>query len=772
MKGKSLSALILIFVATVGLGLLAVFGLQVGDVDVFGVANIRQGLDLRGGVSILYEADEENPSSADMAAATNLLRNRLDSRGYLEATATQEGNRRIRVEIPGVEDTAAAVAVIGQTAMLTFHGVHHPGIAPHMWDWEMQDGEMVPVPIITQINDMGEVELVNVLLTGLDIARAQATTQQAFGGVGALQHVISLEFTAQGTQLFAHATTQYRGSHIVIALDGVPISWPTVNEPITTGQGVISGHFTRESARELAELITAGALPFRLEVISESHIGARLGEGALETSLWAGIIGLALVLIFMAVMYRSMGVCADWALMIYVILVLLLLSGLNVTLSLPAIAGIILSIGMAVDANVVIFERIRDEVAAGKTLKSALRMGYKRAMPAVIDSNVTTLIAGVVLFWLGTGPIMGFAQILIIGILVSMFTCLLVTRVLTVCLMNLGVIKIAHFRDRKKLFGKKADTNVYETDASGKNNEITEREPHPIVERRKWYFIFSASILTLGLVFMIAHSASGNGWFNLDVEFSGGSQFIVDMGQPFDNDDVEAIVRTATGAATPQVQQILGGNQVMIRIPHTTPETRAALIDAMSARYNLAAEDFAHSDVSAAVSAEMQRSALLAIGVASLAMLVYISIRFRDLRTGGSAVLAQLHDAFIVLCVYAILRIPLNYAFIAVMLTTLGYSINATIIIFDRMRENRTRMPKAGDASLINTSVTQTLRRTMISTVSTFLAVGMLYIIGVASIRDFTLPIIVGLLFGAYSSVLLSGSMWFMMRGKSAKKAK
>jgi preprotein translocase SecF subunit len=355
---------------------------------------------------------------------------------------------------------------------------------------------------------------------------------------------------------------------------------------------------------------------------------------------------------------------------------------------------------------------------------------------------------------------------LIIGILVSMFTCLLVTRVLTVCLMNLGVIKAKHFKDRKWLFNqRKQDVN----DAGEQSPET--REPIKIIERRKWYLAFSAGVLAVGLAFMVVHATRGNGWFNLDVEFSGGTQFIVDMegGNPFDNNEIEDIVRRVTGVSAPQVQQILNTNQVMVRIPQTTPEIRAELVNQITSMYRISPDAFNYSGVSAAVSAEMQRSAFLAIGVASLAMLIYISIRFRDVRKGGSAVLAQLHDALVVLCVYAILRIPLNYAFIAVMLTTLGYSINATIIVFDRIRENRGRMPKAGSALLINTSVTQTLRRTLFSTVSTFLAVGALYAIGVASIRDFTLPIIVGLLFGAYSSVLLSGSTWFMMRKKGAK---
>jgi len=725
MKGKNVLILMGILLITVGGGLLSAFGLRDG---LFGVGNIRQGLDLLGGVSILYEADALSPSAEDMNSANNLLRNRLDARGYLEATATLEGNRRIRVEIPGVEDAEAAIAAIGRTAMLTF---------------EDQWG--------------------NVLMTGGEVTRARAARHERPGG--GIEHVVEFELSALGTQQFAAATAANIGQPIMIFLDDEMISAPIVNTVIDGGGGHITGAFSADSARELAELIQQGALPFRLYDISVLYIGARLGADALRTSVIAGIIGLALVLIFMAVVYRSMGICADWALIIYTILVLLVLSAFRITLSLPAIAGIILSIGMAVDANVVIFERIREEVGLGKTLRAAVRTGYRRAMPAVIDSNVTTLIAGFVLFWLGTGPIMGFAQILIIGILISMFTCLVVTRVLTVCFMELGIVKTAHFKSRK--FGK---TDAYETENNNQADE--EKEPIQIVERRKFYFAFSAAILTIGLASMLINAQRGNGWFNLDVEFSGGTQFIVDIGHAFDNSDVEAVVRQATGVAAPQVQQIhaAGTHQVMVRIPETTAESRIALIDAMTNRFNLQAGAFTYSEVSAAVSRDMQRSALLAILVASLCMLVYISIRFRDIRTGSSAVLAQLHDALVVLCVYGILRIPLNYAFIAVMLTTLGYSINATIIVFDRVRENRGRMPKAGPDILVNTSVTQTLRRTLFSTVSTFLAVGTLYVIGVASIRDFTLPIIVGLLFGAYSSVLLSGSTWFMMRKRNVPK--
>ena len=716
MKGRSALFLAMILLATAGLITLSAFG--IGQNQIMGIGSIPQGLDLQGGVSILYEADISNPGAEEMAAAQSLLRDRLDSRGYTEATAIIEGAGQIRVDIPGVDDAEAAVREIGATAMLTF-----------------------------------EDEMGNILLTGAHVARATAGVQASAHG-GASEVVVNLEFNAEGRQLFAQATQANLGRSIVIFMDDEMISAPVVNVPIMDGSAVISGNFTVATAELLATQIRQGSLPFGLNVVSMNLVGARLGADALESSIIAGVIGLALVLIIMAYFYKTMGLAACLALIIYVVLVMLVISGLTVTLSLPGIAGLILSIGMATDANIVIFERIREEVAGGKTLRSAMRTGYRRALPAIVDSNVTTLIAGGVLFWLGTGPIMGFAQMLIIGILVSMFTCLIVTRIITVCFMDLGIIKASHMLSQKQKDALEA--------ANGKEPE-PDLTAKPIVESRRKYFIFSAAVLAVSLAFAVFHVSAGNGFFNLDVEFSGGTSFTVDIGQPFENSEIEEIVRNITGESAPQVQQIMGTNEVMIRTTQVDGDIRIALVNALSDRYNLHIDDFTYADVSPAVSAAMRRSAVLAIVISSIGMLIYISLRFRDIYTGASAVLAQLHDALVVLGIYAILRIPLNYAFIAVMLTTLGYSINATIIIFDRIRENKVRMPKVTPGVLINTSVTQTLRRTLISTLSTFAAVFMLYILGVAAIRDFTLPIMVGLLFGAYSSVCLSGSAWYMM---------
>ena len=716
MKGKSKFVLLGIFLAMAACVIIIIFG--IGQYNRFSIGSIRLGLDLQGGVSILYEAGIPNPTSEDMAAANALLRARLDSRGYTEASTAIEGTGQIRVDIPGVEDPERAREEIGASAMLVF-----------------TDANFNVLPI-----------------RGEHVSNATASIQPNAHGIP--EAVVNLEFDSVGRQLFADITRANQGSMIHIFMDNEIISSAVVREVITGGNTQISGNFTNEAAALLASQIRQGSLPFELNAISMNRVGARLGIDALQTSIIAGIIGFILVLTFMLAIYKTLGIAAAAALIVDAMLFLLIISGTGITLSLPGIAGLILSIGMATDANIVIFERVREEVASGKTLRSALRTGYRRALPAIIDSNTTTIIAGIVLFQLGTGPVMGFAQMLIIGILLSMFTSLVVSRIVIVCLIDIGVIKPSHVLSKNQ---KEA------LEAAGGHDPIIEIKEYPIVQMRKRYFGISAAVIALGITFAVVNGISGRGFFNLDVEFAGGTSFQIDIGQPFVNSDIEAIIRDVTGESAPQVQAIVGSHEVMFRTTQVDPVIRIALIDAFSQHYGIDADAFTYSDVSPAVSAAMRRSAVLAIIFASFGMLVYISIRFRDVRKGISAVFAQLHDVLIVLCVYAILRIPLNYAFIAVLLTTLGYSINATIIIFDRIRENRRRMPKENNQSLINISITQTLRRTLFSTLSSFLAVLMLYIIGVASIQHFTLPIMVGLLFGAYSSVCLSGSAWYMM---------
>ena len=716
MKNRAVATFAALCAAMVILGFISFFGIGYGQL--LGVGNIRLGLDLRGGVTILYEANAENPTAEDMNSANNLLRRRLDERGYTEATTGREGLRQIRVNIPGVEDPERAVAEIGRTALLTFTD-----------------------------------ETGNVLLTGANVSRARRTIDGGHTGAGRI--VVSLDFTSEGASLFEQATRDNIGRPLLIFMDDNLVSAPIVNAVIPGGSAIIDGGatgFTPEEADDLANAINQGALPFGLTVVSMNTVGAQLGADALRTSIIAGLIGVVLVVASLFFVYKVSGLAANIALLIYAFLMLIVISLFGITLTLPGIAGIILSVGMAVDANVIIFERIREEIATGRTLRSALNAGFKRAFPAVVDCNITTLIAACALFWQGTGPIQGFAITLGLGILVSMFSALVLTKLLLAALMAMGLRDPRWYGAPVKIEG-----------VEGVEGESA-KEPFmlKVIEWRKRYLICSAIVLLAGVGSMMFNFSQGRGFFNLDVEFSGGTAFQIDMGQPFENPELAGIVYTVTGQPSPQVQSIGNDNQAMIRMHSIDGETRVALMEAISARFGLDSGAFTYADVSPTVSADMQRAAVWAVLIACLLMLVYITLRFKDVRMGLSTVFTLMHDAFMTIAVFAILRIPLSYAFIAVLLTVMGYSINATIVIFDRLRENKSRM-RADNATYVNVSVSQTLRRSVLTSATTFLMVLSLYIVGVPSIRDFALPIMIGLFFGTYSSLFLSGSFWYML---------
>jgi protein-export SecD/SecF family membrane protein len=369
--------------------------------------NIKQGLDLKGGVYIIYRADKANPTDEEMASAISMIQTRLDAKNWTEAECSREGVDKIRVEIPGVEDAQSAVNEIGETAKLTFQ------------------------------NEEGDV-----LVDGTNVVNA--TKQTDSSGI-----VVQLEFDSEGAAAFATATEANVGKRIYIKMDDTTISAPTVNQKITSNTAVITGDFTAEEAGELANKIRAGSLPFNLIVDEYNSVGARLGANSLSSTLFAGIIGVAAVFVFMLLIYRVAGFAADLALLIYTIVDIIIMSLFGVTLTLPGIAGVVLSIGMAVDANVLIFERVREELGEGKTIANAFNNGFSRAMPAIIDSNVTTIIASAVLLWYGSGSVKGFAQTLIIGVILSMFTAIFVTKHIVNALIGLGV-------KNPKLYGAKS----------------------------------------------------------------------------------------------------------------------------------------------------------------------------------------------------------------------------------------------------------------------------------------------------------------------------
>ncbi len=694
----------LIYVAAAGLG-----KNRSGSVN-----DIKLGLDLAGGVSITYQAVGEEPTSTDMADTVYKLQLRAQNYSN-EAEVYQEGSNRINVDIPGVSDANEILQELGKPGSLTFQD---------------QSG--------------------NVLLTGMDVQSAEAGIM---GESNNREYVVSLTFTEEGAAKFAEATTERVGQIIYIIYDNEVVSNPVVRTAITGGQCSIEGMASYEEADILASTIRIGALPVELEEIRSNVVGAKLGQEAISTSLMAGAIGLGLVMLFMIITYGAPGVAASLALALYTSLIIFLLSVYKITLTLPGIAGIILSIGMAVDANVIIFARIREEMAAGKSVRSSIKDGFKKALSAIVDGNITTLIAAFVLWWRGSGTVRGFAQTLALGVVLSMFTALVITRVILGALYEVGL----------------TDSRLY-----GDNPAKPKKEQKTIDFLGKKYicFIFSLAVIAVGLVFMGIYSGNGKGILNYSLEFKGGTSTSVTFNEDMTLEQIQSevvpVVAQVTGDQDIQTQKVSGGNEVLIKTRTLSVEERQQLDQLLADNFGVDQELITAESISATVSSEMKQDAVIAVIIATIAMLLYIWLRFKDIRFASGAVLALLHDVLVVLTCYAALRWTVGNTFIACMLTIVGYSINATIVIFDRIRENLKTPKLYGDLKeLVNGSITQTLTRTIYTSFTTFITIFVLWLVGVTAIKEFALPLIVGIVCGGYSSVCITGALWYLMKKKS-----
>ena len=687
-------------------------------------SNIKLGLDLSGGVSVTYQTkDGVIPSDEEMSDTIYKLQQRVTNYST-ESSVYKEGLNRINIEIPGVNDANAVLEELGKPGSL---------------DFRLMDDSVV--------------------LTGADVVSAEAGTQN--DNLGNSEYVVSLAFSDEGKEAFAKATSENVGKQIQIVYDGEVISAPVVREAITDGKCVISGNFTMESASELASYISIGSLSLELEEIRSNVVGAQLGQRAISTSLLAGLIGLVIVMILMVVIYRVPGIIAALSLVFYAALDLILLNAFDMTLTLAGIAGVILSIGMAVDANVIIYARIREEIAAGKTVRNAIDIGFKKALTAIIDGNVTTLIAAIVLNFMGTGSIKGFAQTLALGIILSMFTACVISRLMINAAYELGM------RD-EKYYGKMREYKVID-----------------FVGRRFVYFAIAAAVILAGFLFMIINRGAGKGALNYSVEFQGGTSTSVTFNEDYSIDqldkDIIPVIMEVTGDADVQAQKVAGGNEVIFKTRSLTSDESDKLVKALDEAVGIAeytdedgnvSKSVTTETISSIISKEMSSAAVKAVIIAVILMLLYIWLRFSDFRFASSAVIALCHDVLVVLACYSIIRISVGNTFIACMLTIVGYSINATIVIFDRIRENlKIRAKGETLAELVNKSITQTLTRSIYTSLTTFITITMLYIIGVPSIKEFALPLMVGIVAGAFSSVFITGSLWYMMRIGAEKKA-
>ena len=721
-RKKAIWVLILFLLVLAGSIYVALFG--VGD---RGKAKyISLGLDLKGGLSVTYEIQDEDYSDADVQDTIYKLQKRIDSH-TTEHNVYSEGNGKITAEIPGVTDADAILEDLSIEGKLEF-------LDPENYELWSQSKDYTPA------------------LTGDDIKGADAKIDSTESGD---DNVVQLSFTTAGAQKFADVTTANVGKIVYIVYDGEVVSAPTVQQAITDGNAVINSISTYEEADSLATTIRIGALPLTLKQVRSNIVGATLGSEAVSTTIKAGIIGIICIFIIMICVFRIPGLIASLSLTLYTFMILLVMNLFNVTLTLPGLAGIILSVGMAVDANVVIFTRIKEELATGASVKQSVKAGFHNALSAIIDGNVTTLIAALVLGIFGTGTIKGFAITLAIGIVLSVFTALVVSQLVLNALVTLGVNDV-------KFFGKAKEP--------GKVN---------FVKGGKYCIIASVLVIVIGFCFMPIFAKTKGSALNLSIDFAGGTSITAEFDKAYSlseaEKDIVPVIAEAAGIseADISVQTVSGTNEIVFKTTELTTQGDDSQLTKVTAALSekLGATVTNSDNISGSASSDMTRDAFLSVALAAVLMLIYIVIRFKDVKFGVSAVLALCHDVAMVFVLYILLRLSVGNTCIACMLTIFGYSINATIIVFDRIRENIANAGTKKDyKQIVNLSINQTITRNIYTSLTTFVTIFVLYVMGVAAIKEFAFTLMAGVVIGAYSSICVTGPLWYYFKTGFGKK--
>lgn len=739
---KGVVYILAVIVAIAALGYVAIVG--VGEQHKGTAEHIRLGLDLAGGVSVTYQAVKDNPSSTEMADTIYKMQMRVEGLGE-EPVVYQEGSDKITVDIPGATDAEEVLNKLGKAGYIAF--INSADLKEYLKNPD--DGVYIGAKVAASKDELDKAGIV--VVDGSDITDADPETDTSGTGT---KYVVSLKFNADGATKFEEGTEAAIGGNLAIVYDGEVISNPSVSKAISGGQAVIEGMEDFEAAEELASTIRIGALPLELEQIQANVVGAKLGDNAIQSSMIAGVIGLILIIVFMCAVYRIPGVAASIALVFYVGAISFVLNCFDVTLTLPGIAGILLSIGMAVDANVIIFTRMKEELAEGNSLETSMKNGFGKALSAILDGNITTIIAAIVLLYLGSGTVAGFAKTLLIGVVLSMFTALYVTRFVLNGLVALGFSDVKFFGKAKKV------------------------KRFAFVKNFPKFAAVALVFIVVCIGSLIYNKATMGTILNYGLDFSGGTSTNVTFNKDVDASDikgeVEELVKT-TLSVDPEISTVKGENTLTIKTTVLNNDETAALSDAFVEKYSIDADTIEFETISASVSSEMKSDAVKAIVIAVILMLIYIAIRFTDITFGASAILALLHDVLIVLMVYgvgsAMGLLSISNTFIACMLTILGYSINSTIVTFDRIRENKKMMKKADTLEdIVDTSVTQTVSRNINTSLTTFVMIFMLLVFGVSSLREFTVPLLGGILAGAFSSICLTSAMWYNMKKLFSKK--
>ena len=696
-KSKSSILFVLCVVVIMSLAFIGFNGLEIAGWEVKSFNNaITKGLDLQGGVSVLMEIQEDNVSSDVRQRTKQLLELRVNKIGVAETVVTEEGDKRIRIDIPGAYDSNEIVEDLSKTGNLEFRD---------------SDG--------------------NVLLTGKDVKEATAVLDSTSSPV------VSLEFNDDGKEKFAEVTANNIGNAISIYMDDELVSSPVVQSAITDGKAVINGMSSMDEATNLAGIISSGALPVEIKAVSVTNVGAQLGSEALPNAIKAGVIGVGIIFLFMIIYYRIPGLFASIALTLYITLVLLLFTEMKVALTLPGIAALLLTIGMAVDANILIFERIKEELSRGISVKSAVKAGFENAMSSIVDSNSTTFIAALILYFIGSGSVKGFAVTLMIGIVLSLFTALIITKLLMNLAVDIGLLKkIWQFGTKK------------------------ERKAFKIVQKTKIWFTLSLICILIGVGFTVTKG------LNFGIDFQGGTKMVVDLGEGFNKPEVDEVVKAIVPDA---VTNEAAETQYEIKAKDLDSAKVNEVFKALQDKYNLEDEALLSQDeIGASVGKDLTRNSIMALAIACLAMLIYIAIRFK-MDYGIAAIVALVHDLLITVSVFAIFNIPVNTPFIAAILTIVGYSINDTIVIFDRIRENSKNMRRASAEEIADKSLTQTMSRSINTTLTTLITITAVNIF-VPTVREFSFPLIIGIAVGAYSSIFIAAPTWVALRKRESKK--
>lgn len=700
----------------------------------------RLGLDLRGGTQIVLEAQDTELEQVDeetLLRTVEVLRRRVDQLGVSEPTLQQSGDRRVIIELPGVSDPDEALEVIGRTAQLTFHSVLGV-VGPKAAEREPQADDLI-LP-----DESGQsLRLRQSSMTGDAVADAEAVLDQQSNTWS-----VSISFRGEGGDQWAKMTGDAACApassperRVAIVLDEEVISSPGVaievecGVGITGGDTVITGDFTQEEAKELALLIRAGALPVPVEVVEQRTVGPTLGAAAIDASIEAAVIGGGLTIVYVIAYYRLLGVLAAISLLLYGLISYAVLIALGATLTLPGIAGFVLAIGMAVDANVLVFERTKEEYSAGKRLRTATVEGFKKAWSAIADSNSTTVLAAIILFFFATGAVRGFGLTLTVGVVVSMFTALVVTRLFVELAM-----KNRRLAKSPRLLGMGVGDRL---------RQRFDQRPPDIMSRARLWFSLSALVLIVAVIGLLTRG------LNFGLEFTGGRLMEFASDAPADLDKVRAEIADA-GFARVVVQESGDGN-VAIRAGQLSSQDEAAITTAVETAVG-PTEVVRDEFIGPSIGGELRRKAFIALGLGLGAQLLYLAIRFRW-TYGASAVAALFHDVMILLGIFAWLGKEIDGVFIAGLLTVIGYSINDSVVVFDRIREQRRARAKESLMVVANDAALQTIPRTINTGLGALFILFALYFLGGETLTDFALTLIVGILIGTYSSVFTAAPL-------------